>query len=226
MNWIEKVLPLLGVMIGWLLSQYKSRFDSKKEERRKINKLLFNLIELRQMLYKESKVDQYIEQIKNVLKKKIPEEKLLEQVEKEFESLKPHVGGFLKQNILNIKQIKTIESNIDSLILEISEIYPRFAYELNGQHRISEKISEIERYFEFVENQANDPWATKEVELRIKPIIQDSFITELDRNILTIAKKAKEKTRKEIEEIIKKPFSISSEEIEEYFDKVLKIRNP
>ena len=50
---------------------------------------------------------------------------------------------FFKKNILNIKQIKSIESNIDSLILGLSEIYPRFAYELNGQHRISEKIRSL-----------------------------------------------------------------------------------
>jgi len=53
MNWTEKLLPIITLILGWGLAQYGKFWIDKKIDRRKIKKLLFNLLELRWLLKKE-----------------------------------------------------------------------------------------------------------------------------------------------------------------------------
>lgn len=47
MEWIKTILPLIGVALGWLRSERGKIFADKRQDKRKLKKLLFFLLELR-----------------------------------------------------------------------------------------------------------------------------------------------------------------------------------
>lgn len=53
MTWIDKILPILTLILGFSLSEFGKYFTDRKNDRKKFKNLLFNLLELRWLLRQE-----------------------------------------------------------------------------------------------------------------------------------------------------------------------------
>jgi hypothetical protein len=220
---LDKLLPFFTLFLGWLLSQYSIEKKDRSIETRKINKLLFSLINLRQILYKDSKIEIVFKQIAEIIKKGHPSLKQKD-IESFVEGIKPRIGEYIKNQFLNKQQIEDLENNIDKLILDISEVDPFFATVLSQKQNIKEKLSELKNYLIMLENKKNGLNYNDLTTYNIKPIIKEDFLKNVDDNILLISHKSDNKTRKEIYKLIKSPFIIDEKEISDYISELIRVK--
>src|SRR5690606_22057835 len=134
----------------------------------------------------------------------------------------PLLTDILKDKIIDVDHIKMVESNIDVIINELAEIYPIFAFELNGRYKLKERIEKTENYFKDISNTLKEDIPT-EVSEWIYPKISQEFIEEMDSYIILIAKKIGRKTKNVTHKKLTQPI-INDDKLDEiikdYFDKV------
>jgi hypothetical protein len=200
MNWIDKILPVITLIFGFGLSEFGKYFSDRKNERKKLKKLLFNLLELRWLLKQEIDLNKSITEYIERIKKRLTEE-FGGEVAEGAEYFKPIITEILKKSLVKPEKIVEIESNIDTTIIELSEIYPIFAYELTGKFKIKEKLDNAERYFETISNKVEEFGEfPSQIKNWIEPKISTELISEFDEYVKAIAKKIGRKTNKDVSE--------------------------
>lgn len=206
MNWIDKILPVTTLILGFILSEFGKYFSDRKHEHKKLKKLLFNLLELRWLIKQDIEINrditEYIKRMKIRLKEEFGEE-----VSEGVEYAIPMITEIFKKSLVKPEKINEIENNINSTLKELSEIHPVFAYELIGRFKIKEKLDSIEQYFETINNQIdqiNKVEELKEFYSEIKNLVDPKLSTELtsemDNHIKSIARKISRKTSKIVSE--------------------------
>ena len=221
MTWIDKILPILGVAFGWLLSQYGKYSTDKKNDTRKLKRLLYNLLELRWLLKSELEFEKDISKFFSSFKERISIEfgEDIEDIENGMKALKPVLMQQMKNKLVESDRIKNVELNIDSTITELSETYPVFAYELESQYKIKEKLEKVDNYLnEFEQYFTESDFAIKDW---MQPKLTDDLLERLNSSILEIAKKIGRKTKKEVSELIKETKLEENEDLQNFMNEYI-----
>lgn len=212
---MDKILPVITLILGFGLSEFGKHFADRKNDRKKLKKLLFNLLELRWLLRQEvvlnNRISQYIVRIKIRLTTEFGAESA-----EGTEYIKPIIMKILKDSIVQPQKITEIENNIDSTIIELSEIYPIFAYELSGRYKIKEKLDNAEQYFQTVANQFEE--FPTEIKNWVEPKISTELISDFDDCIKAIAKKIGRNTNKKIYEKLKPEDDNDTSELDKFIE--------
>lgn len=230
MSWIDKILPILGVLLGWILSEYGKYFTDKKNDKKKLKKLLFNLLELRWLLEREIRLERELNTFLSKLRDKIilkfggnPED-----IENSIAETRPIIYELIKDNLLvEPEKIKEIELKIDSTIAELSEIYPVFAHELNGQYKIKDKLEQSEKYFDKLKLLSGEP--PLDIKDWIQPKLSHELFEKLQGFIIEIAGRIGYKTKKDVLKKLQLTNADNDEKIllfiDEYFEKIKTMNN-
>ncbi len=195
MEWFKTIAPLIGVFIGWGLAEYGKTWVDKKSDRKKLNRLLFYLLELRYQIQKElsfeKEVTSFMKSLENKLTKEFGQEVKIgiEQTLPIIENIKSSIFG-------DDNQIEYLEQNIDNVIIELSEVFPIFAYELNGQHKIKDRLTKADQYL----NQFDDLISQIPFDFKtwLQPKLSEDLLADLDKNIKKIADKLDNTTYNEV----------------------------
>ncbi|WP_456462830.1 hypothetical protein [Reichenbachiella sp.] len=213
MNWIDKLFPVITLILGWGLSQFGEFWTDKKSDNKKLKKLLFNLLELRWLLKRELDLSKKITSYINQLKAKLSEEFGIEATQG-VELFQPIITDILKEKIVDPVRIKEIESKIDFTINELAEIYPVFAYELSGRYKIKDRLEKADSYFNEVSKLLEE--MPKELTDWIQPRMSDDLLTELDKYIIEIAEKINKKTKNQASEKLSETEDKETKEVNEF----------
>ena len=227
MEWIKSILPLIGVGLGWLLSERGKIFADKRQDKRKLKKLLFFLLELRYHFAKELSIELDLDKSIGIMKIKIVEKMGNDKNDPDLDLLVSTLKPFFEQMISKIKtqddKFDYLAENIDKILLELAEIYPILAYELSGQHNIKERLNKANNYFSEVQSAIGEiPFDMKEW---INPKLTKDLLEDLDDSIAKIANQIDKQILKTSNEKIKMmKFENDEKEmdtfIEEYFVKI------
>lgn len=228
MEWIKTILPLIGVGLGWFLSERGKIFADKRQDKRKLKKLLFFLLELRfhfsRELSIELDVDNHINTLKGKLSNKIGLDSNDPDLNIEMNSLKPLFEQMISKTKTQDSKFEYLAENIEKILIELAEIYPILAYELNGQHNIKERLNKADDYFDEVQSTSQEiPFNIKEW---INPKLTKDLLNDLDDSINKIASQINKQTLKDSQEKIDKmTFVVEDSEMEtlldEYLEKVV-----
>ncbi|WP_420578646.1 hypothetical protein [Ekhidna sp.] len=221
MEWIKIITPLVGVLLGWGLSERAKIWADKRQDKRKLRRLLFFVLELRfhfsRELRAQTEIDKYFSKLIQKAKLEFGDE-----VELGAELYKPMVTQILKKHFEGNNKIDFLEQNIDEVIISLSEVFPVFAYELNGQYNIRERLQQAEDYlgnFEELTNQL--PF---DIEAWIKPKLTENLLDEIDSTLRKISNKVGSRTWSQVQQKIKRMDKIDDSDIDnlvvEYFDKI------
>jgi hypothetical protein len=222
MEWLKTIAPLMGVAIGWGLSEYGKLWADKRQDKKKLKRLLYYLLELR---FQVSKDLNFEKEVSNYLK--IAEQRL----SKEFGNIiayeRENIILLLKRSIKKEAQdesmLEYLEKDIDQAILELADIYPIFAYELSGQYKIKDRLKNVDRYFNEIDDIVKQ--APFDMQNWIQPKLTEDLISDMDFNLKRIAKKIDNKISKQVTDKIKKQDAVSYDIgllklLEEYIAKV------
>ena len=228
MEWIKMILPFIGVVLGWLLSESGKIFADRRQDKRKLKKLLFFLLELRyhfaKELSNEIELDKYLVLLENKVATKFGVSKDDPDFHLESNISKPVIKELISKNSNQDDKFEYLAENIDKILIELAEIFPILAYELNGQHNIKERISKVDKYINDVKSMTDEmPFDIKQW---INPKLTAELLANLDSSIKRIAKKIDKETWKMVKsKISAMQFEDDVQEfeiwIDEYLDKVI-----
>ena len=196
MEWIKTILPLIGVLIGWLLSESGKIFADKRQDKRKLKKLLFFLLELRYRFAKELSYELDLDKYMNILKNKMADKFGIEKNDPEFnlgvDAWKPFLQGLITKTKNQDDKFEYLSENIDKILIELAEVFPILAYELNGQHNIKERLNKANNYFSELETITSEmPFEIKDW---INPKLTKDLLNDLDESIEKISMKIDKET--------------------------------
>ncbi len=229
MDWIKTILPLFGVIIGWLLSESGKIFSDKRQDKRKLRKLLFFLLELRFHFTKELTIElemnKYIEILKNKLAARLGIDKNHPELNIDVNAWRPFWEQITSRNKTHDDKFEYLGENIDKILIELAEIYPILAYELSGQHNIKERLNKVDNYFTELQSAADK--INFDVKQWINPRLTKNLLEDIDDSIKNIASQIDKQTLKISSEKINKMANDDDEKemeifIEEYLESVIK----
>jgi len=145
MEWINVILPIFTLIIGFVLAQFGELFKERKEKKKKFKKLLFNLLRLHFVLKKEYESEKFFKSYTDEVLLNLPDD-LREQATNDLINSSPKILNAIKKSNLSIEKVTYLEQNINVIIEELAEIFPIFAFELIEEYRIKERLQQIEIY--------------------------------------------------------------------------------
>ncbi|MCT4580100.1 MAG: hypothetical protein N4A35_01675 [Flavobacteriales bacterium] len=223
MEWIKIIAPLFGVLLGWGLSEKAKLWADIRTDKRKVKRLLFYILELRfhftRELNVQKEIDSFIDSATSRLKSEFGDE-----VELGIDMYKPFIMEIVKSNFSEDKQLDFLEENIDSVIVDLSEVFPVFAYELSGQYRIKERLNKSDNYLAELEGLTGGmPFDLKNW---LQPKLTKGLLKDLDENLNKIALKIDKKTAKDVKEKIVKMDSRDNSDVQEFLeDYIAKVKD-
>ncbi len=227
MEIVKIVSPLIGVLLGFGLAQFGEFFKERKAKKKTLKKLLFNLLELNNVLDQELDFENSISDFMNKFLERFPEEDQ-RQSKSELPLVIDYLSTNLKDHFIENEKVSYLEENIDSIIHDLSEIYPLFAYELNGQYKVKEHLRKTEDYFDKV-TQITEEEFPVDIKNWMTPKITSKLIKRLQDYILEISKSIGRGTYKEVKNNILDKSNSDNPELDkflnEYFDKVQSLSN-
>lgn len=228
MEWIKIILPLIGVGLGWLLSESGKIFADKRVDKRKLKKLLFFLLELRFLftneLSKELNLDNFITRLGDKFVSKFGISKDDPEFNLEYGAIRPVIKSLLSKMKNQDEKFEYLADNIDKILIELAEIFPIMAYELNGQHNIKERLNNMEDLLNEAQSMTDEmPFDIKKW---INPKLTADLLENLDYSIKKIAKKIDKQTYRNTSEKLKdmvfEEEGVETEKLlNEYFDKII-----
>lgn len=223
------ILPLAGVVIGWLLSLGTKLFEFNIQDKRKLNKLLFYLLELRfhfQQAYlnriePDRIFDLFIKKI--ILRYNLQQEEESE-IRTNLEPMRQQIEDGINEAIPSHGVPDYLMENIDEILIDLAEAFPILAYELSGQHNIKERLSDIDEYLD--KTRIYTPDNPIDLKSLINPKVINSLIEELDESILHVSKKISRKTYKRSKEKLSflmetNANALESEEVNEFIEEYI-----
>lgn len=219
MKWITVVLPIFTLLIGFVLAQFGDLFKERKEKKRKFKKLLFNLLSLHNIIKKDFNSLTFVEEyVPEVISKLRPEDR--ECAIRDLDILMPKLKLAFKNSFVEAEKVERLEKSIDSIIEDISEIYPIFAYELSEEYKIKDKLKSFEAYIESMRNQTNE-----EIPIELKnwlnSQITESIIEKMEYYIQSSAVSINKDTLRGVKVLLEKPI-MNMEGKEKFMDDYLK----
>lgn len=211
MEIISSIIGVIGVALGWTLSQFGDYFNERKADRKKLKRLLFYLLELRYQLQRDLNLEVHLKECFNSVRNKLQEITGEPMSEDSMESI---LIQQIKSQYDQSSNILSLENEIDNIIAELSEIYPVFAYELKGKYNIKNRFTIAKENLEPI---------IVEAPIELKNVVADTLsiknlIAELDEYIKEIAKKISKKTKKDVIQKIKNQDYFDIGSINEFAD--------
>jgi hypothetical protein len=131
MAYLKGFMGLFGVIVGSLLTFWIKTFSDNKADERKLNGLLYFLLQLRYFLSIQQKTwEDTISKKVEEIKAKIPHTS----TQVEDEKLKDIINTIkivTENNEKDISKIEYFENNIEAKFIELAEIAPIMAYEIS-----------------------------------------------------------------------------------------------
>jgi hypothetical protein len=183
-NLTTALITILGVVIGWLLNELSFLIRLRIKDRRKLKKVLFNLLNVYFYLSRLN-IGPQVDTLFNHLKKLLQE------------PLDPDLMEFLKsiiiknaEEILNERtreKINSIKNNYESSLKDLSEVNPFLAYRLSDKLDIYDLLDNLESWFKKISSDLNLP--NLEIEQNLLDAFQNKILKEYLDNLEAEIKK-------------------------------------
>lgn len=218
------ILPLIGVVIGWGLSQLTSYFSTIAADRKILKEALYFLLELYGQLTFlkniEDAVDSYFKVLSNSIPDIIPNQK-------EFEKIQPlimkHVINFNNPRIET--ELQELTANFDNCLIKLSSVDPVNAYRLKGKNKIVFYLNQWNSYATqtiMTDTSLNADHETLQLNETFKWQIESNVIKETLHDLREIIDSITGKVGGKIKRESKKLVVLSSSEIRTDLDKGMK----
>jgi len=195
--------PLLGVFIGWLLTQFGERFKVLREDKRRIKKTIFYLLEVHHHLKlfagEEHGIRRYVTLLRNKFPVFFPKSVTDDQI---VEAALLVLKDVIKEKpLITDDDLKNLSINYAKSIDSLSEIDPILAFRLHGRQNIQLVLKEFaERMKASVSQMGSNPNDLSEIDKAIDkmgPHVIDELLGDLEEIILSFAKRTDRKIYRE-----------------------------
>lgn len=221
---LEKGVPVIAVIIAWSLGYAAQLQKNTKEDKTKLKRLLYNLLELHSCLSREKNFHEKINEMMDLFM--LESKKQVEISDEDMQTLKRMAIKALREHMPMQKNLPNFEAATETIIKDLSEVDPIFAFELAGKFQISEKMNVMASYLSNFDSMASGAHA-KNVLLTevLRPQIVGTILAELEEYIHSIAKKLDRKTFRRAKSAIVNTSAIDFSDmphvVQDYFSQAL-----
>lgn len=129
MVYLPIITAIISSLLVWALGRWNANKDERKQEKKRLNRLLYNMLELKHWVDNEICVEpfiaRYMEKMTAAIKTLDPE-----MTEAEIAEMAGLISARMKRVIFKQPQLFRLEQNIAEIVRDYSEIDPFFAYNL------------------------------------------------------------------------------------------------
>jgi hypothetical protein len=223
-------LPVFTLVIGWMIKLWDDRNKASKDDKRKLKKALFYLLEVRHQLKKVVIEDIQFDTYIKLLKKNyghIPDINNLDNnTLKQF--LGPLLDKVIEKPFVDEKETQNLNGNYVKSIDNLSEVDPILAFRLYGKQHVIHLINEaLTRYksaiSEVPQINVEDQQTVIGAINRVEPKFLEEAIFDIEGILLEIAKSINRKTFKETKKRIEEKMDPTEQkEMEDLFERLIK----
>ena len=197
---ISGIASILVCCLSAYIIRINQNTDLKRLENRKRNRLIFSLLELKFWIDKEVDLNQKLEQFLNVYELEVAKH-VTDITPADFREMRVTVMTILKQQLLIHSEIPALEENIESIIRELAEVDPVFAFELTGRYQITAHTARIQALIVAAGTPPEEDSHTPHIIVNdiLRPQMLKDLQKELVVHIPMIAKKTDRRTYKELQ---------------------------
>ena len=188
---ITLVTAITSAVIGFLLAQIgnftKIWADDYTLHRRKLNRLVFFLLELRHIFTLKQQHEKLMVRLMPILEYKAKE--IFGELDQEnSEPIKASIKQIFTSRLThNNEDVKHLIQTAEATINELSEYYPVLAYELKGQHNIPQRLEAFQDYITWVGSHSSE--AALMLNELLEPSMEVALNKQLGETVLKISKK-------------------------------------
>lgn len=226
---IKYLLPVFAVAIGWMLSQLGERNKWIREDKRKLKRTLFYLLEIRYHLKLFEIDDESIDTLYSMIKDKLGRLKEVQELSKEnFKLVVGFFIGGLKNNKPQVIQrdVESLNKTFVQCIDTLSEVDPLLAFRLKGKENIQQTLKEAlegtkSSILEYVRD-ANDVSELQKAVQHFEPKILSETLRDLEAIMLDVANQIGKSTlRQTKKKIASQSLKRNDSEIEGILDRIM-----
>jgi hypothetical protein len=222
MIYLPIITAIISGLLVWALGRWNANKDEHKQEKKRLNRLLYNMLELKHWVDKEISAEPFIARYMGKMTAAI---KTLdpEKTEAEIVEMAGLISAGIKRVIFKQPQLPRLEQNIAEIVRDYSEINPFFAFDLTGKYQLTENLELMKEYLVGVVPEDIDmPEATAFMNQLLRP----TMLADLQRDLIThlpqIAKMINDHTLKMINENhLSQKAEIDEGELENYCQEMI-----
>jgi hypothetical protein len=178
-----------GAIIGWFLNQISGWWRIRRDDKRTLNQVLFNLLEIHHLLNRFD-IDESVDQIIDRLIEKLTLTIAIEERNQVKEIIKVALHSFLLK--ITTDELKAVESKYQAAIDQLAKISPVRAFYLSDKTKILENINLLEKWVDHAaENDTSGQIDTDQAKKMLigatKPEIMDDSLKDFRKHITAIA---------------------------------------
>lgn len=196
MDWkylLPSIIILVGVFAGWFLNELSYYFRCRREDKRKLKEVLFNLLDIWHLM-KANNPDLLIQITIDKLVGRFPDAFKSKEV---LSFLKPFYQDFadgLMQQIVN-KEISGIKERYETSVNSLAKIDPLLAHRLSGKLSVQDYLETFNERLNNVKNVfldaggSQDTMAFETIRAELKPLVMDEVVKTIEDDIKDVAYK-------------------------------------
>ncbi len=202
---------VVGSLLGWVLTELSQVFRNRGEFKRTVNKVIFNLLNIR---FELTKLDN--EDISGTIINKMHEKLGDPLPEQDVVQIKNIINSESKE-LLEFNAFETIgeiSKQFDEVLQEFATIDPISAYRLSDEAKIFRKLDDLEDYIDAVQKKYGTVLPENiftELETYLKDKVFKESIDSLEIEIINLSKRTSRKKRKLVLEKLKNQNKINVE---------------
>jgi transcriptional regulator NrdR family protein len=192
-----------GSLLGWFLTELSNFFRFNSEIKRTVNKVIFNLLNIRFELKKLDNAG-VSEAIINKMHEKMGDPLPSYDVNKITEIINTESKELLEFNAL--ESLEEISKQFSDVLQEFAKIDPIGAYRLSDEAKIFRKIDDLEDYLDAVRKKygsAIPDEVFSDLQIYLKEKVFKESIHSLEKEIIKLSSRTSKKKRKLISESLK-----------------------
>lgn len=222
------ILPLVGVLLGWGLTQISNYFNIYLSDKRILKETLYFLLELHKQISDVKLIEEVAETSIKILNDSIPNFTSNQtEYEQVVQIMKKNASDFHNPRIET--ELKELNENYDKCLLKLASVDPIIAYRLKGKNKIISYLSQWNNFATeaIISNPlVNSDPKTLQFSDTLKPQVETDLINEslkdLKEIILEIIKSIGGKTKNNFNKSSIFSSTESKKEIEVRLEKYIK----
>ncbi|GAB5418851.1 MAG: hypothetical protein Crog4KO_01680 [Crocinitomicaceae bacterium] len=225
--YIGFLFSIIGIVSGWGLNQLSQWFRVRKDDKRKVKRVLFNLLET-YFLFQRSDTDKYFNYYKETVLSKVPGG-FQSEVKAQLESA---IDLNLVPNLVTpelIEESKTVRVSYEESVNSLSEIDPILAYYLSGRTNVLERFEKLGSWLESMSSEEeNEEEFNQGVNMVLniaKPDLIAESLDDLRADVLKVARKINPivwlKARKALKHLDNNSEETMKKQINAFVDKMI-----
>jgi hypothetical protein len=216
--YIGALSSIIVCLLAWCLNLLGKLGEQQLQDSKKINRVVFNLLELKFWVEKELALEAQLTPLLDRYVKDLASNQIA-LTEQFISQMRSVVSAQVKHLLSEGGEIPEIEGKLDEIVSELAEVDPIFAFVLKDKYKLTPHILRARQLITGLAGADNPEIQAQVINGLMRPRILADLGQELDQNLPALAKKAGRKTYRGYKKLVlQQPVPIDAEKLNAFME--------